>query len=191
MATNSPLLRVPLPVTGDTDQVPADLLTQTANAETYWIGRFSGSAERTTYLTAASLGTGIRGMLSWVDSPGRYETHNGTTWVALIASTFETDATAVYGTNWDGVTPTRTIARRAGATVGASGLFAVGFPTAFPNGLLNIQVSMGDNTTGVLTVVTVNSLGRLNQFQGQALTAVGTVVASGTNITVNYLATGW
>jgi hypothetical protein len=75
--------------------------------------------------------------------------------------------------------------------VGASGLFAVGFPTAFPNGLLNIQVSMGDNTTGVLTVVTVNSLGRLNQFQGQALTAVGTVVASGTNITVNYLATGW
>lgn len=191
MATTSPLLRIPLPQSTDTDQVPADLLTQTAAAETYWVGRFASAAERTTYLTAASLGTGIRGMLSWVDAPGRYETHAGTGWAPLIESTLQTDAFALTGTNWDGITPLRRISQRSAVTVGASGLFTVALSPAYPNGLLWASISLADNTGGVGLVMPVISIHSIAQLGGQAFAPGGAVVASGSNIIVGYDTIGW
>jgi hypothetical protein len=191
MATTTPYGADPIPSSGDSDNVPSAFATYGASAETRSVRRFASAAARTTALTAASLGTGIRGMVTWLDSPGRYETHNGTGWVPLIASTLETDTFAVYGTNWDGVSPVRQIARRATVTTGSAGLVTVSLPTPFPNGLLNANMMMGDNTSGVLVVVPVLSIHRLNAIGGQALSASGVVVAAGVNIIINYTATGW
>lgn len=193
MPTTSPLLRIPLPVAGDSDAVYTDMAASFASAETSMIGRFASSAERTTYLTAAGLGLGIRGMMCWLDSVGRYETYLNATvgWVPSVPMGEEFDSTAIYGANWDGVSPVRRVSRRLGVTVGSIGVFNAGFAVPYANGLLWCQLSAGDNTGTLGYVIPLLSGHRLTFLQGQGLSTSGSTIGSGVNIIVTYTAIGW
>lgn len=75
MATTSPLLAVPLPVSTDTDQVPADLMTAFSFAEKFSVGRFPSVAAR-----SAAIPSPVAGMVSYVTTDGWHTYYDGSIW---------------------------------------------------------------------------------------------------------------
>lgn len=93
MAT-SPIGGDPLPNTGGTDQVAADMLTYATSAEKKFVNHFTSTSDRDTKIP-----TGSRrgGMVGWVDSPGKFTYYDATlgAWADLMNPTA-----------WDTWTPT-------------------------------------------------------------------------------------
>lgn len=75
MATTSPQLAIPLPVSTDTDQVPTDLMTAFSYAEKYFVGRYASAAAR-----GAAIPSPVAGMTSYVTADGYPTWYDGTIW---------------------------------------------------------------------------------------------------------------
>lgn len=190
MATTSPLARIPLPQSSDTDQVPADLLTEAAYFESMLVTRFASAAERTTYLTAAGLGTGVRGMVTDNAATGLPERFNGTAWVSLVPENVITGTAVVKGTTWDGVT--QRIKQRLSVVTTTSnvGGFSINFTPAFPNGIFSVQLTAGDNAANLAFLVPNVTASALAYWQGIAYTPVGAAINTG-GIRIEVDAIGW
>lgn len=150
MPTTSPYSGYPTPVSGDTDDVPGDVLDFVKASEPWYIGHFANAAERTTALAAAGLGDGKLGMICSLASPNRAERFDGTEWLPLVPVKTLVGS-AIYGDDHDGVSPIITQTYEDIVTTNGSGGFATTFRQAFPNGLMSVQFSDGD-ATGAGTV---------------------------------------
>jgi len=88
----SPIYGDPLPNSGGTDQVPADMLTYATAAEKKFVGQFASSSARDSKIT-----TPVGGMVAWLTSPGKFVYYDSTSsaWADLMNPTA-----------WDTWTPT-------------------------------------------------------------------------------------
>lgn len=180
-----------VPILGDTDNVATAFSTYAALIEPRLVKNFASSSARTTALTAAGLTTGtqLKGMLTWLDTPGRYEKHNGTAWVPLVPNTLTVSGN-LFGTAYDGVSPTITYRYTAVATTNGSGGFSAPFPAPFPNGVISVGFFAGDPAGGLGFAVALPANHTLSQAQGIAYSPGGTAIASA-GVRVEVDAVGW
>lgn len=108
MAT-SPVLGLPLPSSGGTDQVPADLLTLMTAAELFFVGRFANAAARDTKIPS---GSRVGGMVAWLTSPGKFTYYD-----AILAAW----ADLMNPNAWDTWTPTMHNSSSSAVAVGSGG----------------------------------------------------------------------
>ena len=74
--------------------------------------------------------------------------------------------------------------------MGPSGEFSVSFPLAFPNGVLSLQLTPGDQAViGQMSLSVQGGVVSTTGFSGQAFQATGGI--SGATIRVNYVALGF
>ncbi|SOD72714.1 hypothetical protein SAMN05892883_2064 [Jatrophihabitans sp. GAS493] len=144
--------------------------------------------------TATDPGASGKQGLIWVNATtGSIQVSDGTSWVTvwggvkrLVGGGF------IVGAAWDGVSQLIQFDATAVVTVSAAN-WQVNLPTAFPNGLLSVQLTLGDaaSPAGTVTnldlVVSSCTLGRL---VGQAWVKDGSVPPNG-NYRINISALGW
>jgi hypothetical protein len=183
VATVSPITSIPLPVSTDTDQVPADLMTAATYFEKMLVAVFANTAARSAKITAPTAG-----MLTWLSSPGRIEQYNGTAWVPLVPAKI-TVGNAIIGTNWDGVSQLLEL-NTTFVTTPTAGAWTYTFPTAFPNGIISMQATPGDNASSLGQVQTILSTSSLSTYGGGAFTVTGTAI-NGLAVRVTISVIGW
>lgn len=106
---------------------------------------------------------------------------------------------AMYGVGGSVVTapPALTAAAfkiQAGSTVGvvgANGALTVAFPAAFPNGVLTIIATAGDNTAAFATARVNQPATTLSGFTVECITTANIDVANGSTVRLNWIAVGW
>jgi hypothetical protein len=91
-----------------------------------------------------------------------------------------------------GVRKIRKEISQVGSVVGASGVVTITYTQgAFPNGVVSLLVSLGDNAGGASMINLVAAGYTLGAFQVQVRNSAGTVLAAGSAARINYTAIGW
>lgn len=183
-----------VPILGDPNNPPADFSAYAASIEPWLNNRFANATERTAALTAAGLGSGVRGMRSWLDSPGHSEEFNGTDWVVpallekMVAGTSVSEQNggpapaSTSGLILMGGSRTVTISNTAGGATFT-------WPQAFPTGLITCVVVCGDSNDPVLFTAIAGQCTTTN-WGGVVYTGT-TPLANGALARANFIALGW
>lgn len=198
MPTNSPYGSYPTPEATDSDVVPVDLLKFGKAVEPWTIVRFANAAARTAAIASANAGGASlpqRGMICWLDTPGRHEWYDGTQWLPMIPA--KRSWLAVWaGVAWDGVSTVDERMYNAIFTIDndAGGWFHNWVGGAFPNGVLYVAMTIADTGGGILPVTNIYptfASCTLSGIGGVAIQTNNSALPSGNIRRVTVQVVGW
>lgn len=183
MATTTPIAGWPLPSSGDTDQVPADMSALAVQIEQNSLLKFSTSTTRDAKITSP-----VAGMECWLNTPGDFFHYTGSAWVQGRAGLKSiTAGNVMVGTNSG--QPVIVQAGNTVMTIGASAGCFITFTTPFPNFLSSVVLTEGDNNTQPHTFSTILASCTLSLWFGVAYLGAA-AVTNGTLVRANWIAVG-
>lgn len=150
MATTTPLQAVPIPVTGDADNVPADFATSFGYVEGRLVMRFASAASRDSTVTSPA-----EGMTAWLQDVNQLTVYTGSAWVLSYMAPNSTGAWASWTPTWAASTTQPVVGNgsltgrytQIGKTVFASLGVVFGSTTTAGTGNWLFSVPVAPNTT--------------------------------------------